>query len=423
MNLCPCGGRGDPAADCACSPQRISALSREGLAGAARPVRPGRRDAPATGRGARCAARRGVRRGPRARDRRARAAARRRRPPPHRGGVGAARPRSRAGAALRPRPGACGTGGPHVAALAGADAVLPEHLAEALSYRSPVGVAGAHERSRHQASAPRSYPPLLRCDPRPAAAALAPGRGADRAARPACGCDRRRPRVLVLRPRGGSVAGPRARRGRPRRRKRHGPWNRRRGPPGRARRRRGHGRGARLRHRPRLPGGASRPGGPHRRERADRLRIRAGRRAAPWRFPARNRIIAGLCAATVVVEARERSGALITADFALEDGREVMVVPGEITSAVSAGSNALLRLGATPVTAAADVLEAYGIEPAAEPSRSRGPRRRPAPPAGRGRRRASTSWPGLGVAPGEVAAALIELELAGRVDESTASIG
>jgi len=86
---------------------------------------------------------------------------------------------------------------------------------------------------------------------------------------------------------------------------------------------------------------------------------------APWRFPARNRIIAGLCAASVVVEARERSGALITADFALEEGREVFVVPGEITSALSAGSNALLRLGATPLLTPEDVLLAYGLEAAA----------------------------------------------------------
>jgi DNA processing protein len=85
---------------------------------------------------------------------------------------------------------------------------------------------------------------------------------------------------------------------------------------------------------------------------------------APWRFPARNRIIAGLAAATVVVEARERSGALITADFALEDGREVFAVPGEITSALSAGTNDLLRLGATPVTSTADVLELFGLVPA-----------------------------------------------------------
>jgi DNA processing protein len=139
---------------------------------------------------------------------------------------------------------------------------------------------------------------------------------------------------------------------------------------------------------------------------------------APWRFPARNRIIAGLCAATVVVEARERSGALITADFALEDGREVMVVPGEITSAVSAGSNALLRLGATPVTAAADVLEAYGIERPVEPAVE------PEGPAGDLLRRLADGAASIdelaraaGVAPGEVAAALIELELAGRVDE------
>jgi DNA processing protein len=83
---------------------------------------------------------------------------------------------------------------------------------------------------------------------------------------------------------------------------------------------------------------------------------------APWRFPARNRIVAGLAAATVVVEARERSGALITADLALEEGREVFAVPGEITSALSAGANALLKLGASPLTCAADVLSSFGIE-------------------------------------------------------------
>jgi DNA processing protein len=83
---------------------------------------------------------------------------------------------------------------------------------------------------------------------------------------------------------------------------------------------------------------------------------------APWRFPARNRIIAGLALATVIVEARERSGALITADFALEEGREVFAVPGEITSTLSAGTNALLRVGAAPLTSPADVLEVLGLE-------------------------------------------------------------
>ena len=85
---------------------------------------------------------------------------------------------------------------------------------------------------------------------------------------------------------------------------------------------------------------------------------------APWRFPARNRIIAGLSLATVVVEARERSGALITADFALELGRDVFAVPGEITATLSAGTNDLLRQGAAPLLGAADVLDALGIEPA-----------------------------------------------------------
>ena len=82
---------------------------------------------------------------------------------------------------------------------------------------------------------------------------------------------------------------------------------------------------------------------------------------APWRFPARNRIIAGLSAATVVVEARDRSGALITADLALEEGREVFAVPGEVTSALSSGTNDLLKLGATPLTTAADVLDVFGL--------------------------------------------------------------
>ena len=86
---------------------------------------------------------------------------------------------------------------------------------------------------------------------------------------------------------------------------------------------------------------------------------------APWRFPARNRVIAGLSAATVVVEARERSGALITADLALEEGREVFAVPGEITSALSAGTNDLLKLGASPLTTAADVLDLFGLTGAA----------------------------------------------------------
>jgi DNA processing protein len=90
---------------------------------------------------------------------------------------------------------------------------------------------------------------------------------------------------------------------------------------------------------------------------------------APWRFPARNRIVAGLAAATIVVEARERSGALITADFALEEGREVFAVPGEITSALSAGTNDLIRLGATPLTSAAEVLDLFELAPAGASAR------------------------------------------------------
>jgi len=135
---------------------------------------------------------------------------------------------------------------------------------------------------------------------------------------------------------------------------------------------------------------------------------------APWRFPARNRIIAGLCDATVVVEARERSGALITADLALEEGREVLAVPGEITSALSGGTNSLLRLGATPLTGSGDVLELFGLSPAAatavdlsETADNVLGRLRDGPASADELARAT----GLGA--GALASALTELELAG----------
>jgi len=83
---------------------------------------------------------------------------------------------------------------------------------------------------------------------------------------------------------------------------------------------------------------------------------------APWRFPARNRIIAALADAVVIVEARSRSGALITVDLAMEIGRPIYAVPGEITSALSEGTNDLLRQRqAAAITSARDVLGALGI--------------------------------------------------------------
>jgi DNA processing protein len=84
-------------------------------------------------------------------------------------------------------------------------------------------------------------------------------------------------------------------------------------------------------------------------------------------FPERNRLIAGLSRVVVVVEADERSGALVTARLALDEGRDVMAVPGSVFSRLSAGPNGLLRAGAAPVLSAGDVLAVLGL---AAPQRS-----------------------------------------------------
>ncbi len=84
---------------------------------------------------------------------------------------------------------------------------------------------------------------------------------------------------------------------------------------------------------------------------------------APWRFPARNRIIAALADAVVIVEARNHSGALITVDLAMEIGRPIYAVPGEITSLLSEGTNDLIRHGyATALTSADQVLAALDLK-------------------------------------------------------------
>lgn len=91
-----------------------------------------------------------------------------------------------------------------------------------------------------------------------------------------------------------------------------------------------------------------------------------GARTYPSNFIARNRIASGCSDAVLITEAAERSGTLSTARFALEQGKDVLAVPGNITSPTSAGTNNLIKAGATPVTSVQDILHVLGIAAATQ---------------------------------------------------------
>ncbi len=95
----------------------------------------------------------------------------------------------------------------------------------------------------------------------------------------------------------------------------------------------------------------------------------SGTRAYKQNFIARNRLMSGLAQAVLITEAAEKSGSLHTANFALQQGREVLAVPGSIFSPGSAGTNNLIKAGAAPATSYLDVLHALGVQPHQTPVR------------------------------------------------------
>jgi DNA processing protein len=154
--------------------------------------------------------------------------------------------------------------------------------------------------------------------------------------------------------------------------------------------------------------------------------------AHPYHFPERNRLISGLASATLIVEAREKSGSLWTARHALEQGRDVLVVPGPIDSELCRGTNRLLRDGATPILEPADAIEAV-LGPLA-PRAAERPRAADAAAGadapGRailalladGPRDLDALLRALGVGPAELSGELLELELAGLIRREGARV-
>ncbi len=88
-------------------------------------------------------------------------------------------------------------------------------------------------------------------------------------------------------------------------------------------------------------------------------------KATQWSFPQRNRIMAGMSHATLVIEAEKKSGTLITARLATEYNRDVLTIPGSVFNTTSEGPHMLIRLGATPIRNSDDILEALHLESAA----------------------------------------------------------
>jgi DNA processing protein len=154
-----------------------------------------------------------------------------------------------------------------------------------------------------------------------------------------------------------------------------------------------------------------------------------GEKPSAGSFPRRNRLISGLARVTVVVEAAEGSGALITVGTALDQGREVMVVPGNITSPSSVGANRLIRDGAEPLLSSDDLLAHYP-EAVRPPEGLAAPPTRPLPEALSAADRAVAELLGTapvvlddlvcrsGRPPQELLAVLCALEIAGVVEQS-----